>query len=385
MRTKRPSKFSNSPYGRSSIDLGGIIGAAGGGEGAGAEVETDTAAIADVASKTPFTDKNFDAGEVQRFKPKNPVRNFLSGGKGTDRANQLNVEAQVNESARLAGRNDMGLEDQLNREYQKFAAELGLTTEEKKIDLTNRKAREQEDIDLEDSGQQFRTFAGNNPDFASAVNIPTPLNNKSAGRQLKFGLGNRMAGGFASAATQVEQDKPKIKDAQLTRSFQNTKPYQENFNSAILEGLQKQGIDNDANARFTSVPDTMTFLRGGKAIRAPRMSYDVIPQGNDPLTGMERPPITKPVLKGDWREADFNGRSVGKIDVENLNDPSTPPPTPTPSIAPVPRINTLQAPKPGFLSTLQDAIFPKSGVLESQEEKRKRLLDNSRGFFRGGN
>lgn len=363
MRTKRPSKFSNSPYGRSSIDLGGIIGAAGGGEGAGAEVETDTAAIADVASKTPFTDKNFDAGEVQRFKPKNPVRNFLSGGKGTDRANQLNVEAQVNESARLAGRNDMGLEDQLNREYQKFAAELGLTTEEKKIDLTNRKAREQEDIDLEDSGQQFRTFAGNNPDFASAVNIPTPLNNKSAGRQLKFGLGNRMQGGFASAATQVEQDKPKIKDAQFLRGFQDNPLYKSNFESSVLEDLQKQGVVNDAAARVAVSPNIAVWNRDNSRFEGPKETTELISQGVDAL-GNPNPPIKQQTLTGGFKKVP----APNKIINPNPNPAGAAlPPRSTPS-----RITAMSRITPQF----------ESPVLQSQEEKRRKLLDGLSRFGR---
>src|SRR5205814_5371396 len=39
----------------------------------------------------PYTDPTFDARTQVRFKPQHPVLNFLSGGRGTAEANQLNT------------------------------------------------------------------------------------------------------------------------------------------------------------------------------------------------------------------------------------------------------------------------------------------------------
>lgn len=74
------------------IDLGGLTG---GDTGGG--VELDDQAIADVASEVPFSDSSFDANNVLRYKPVSGIKNFLSGGKATAIADELNQQAQYTE------------------------------------------------------------------------------------------------------------------------------------------------------------------------------------------------------------------------------------------------------------------------------------------------
>src|ERR1044071_5340311 len=77
------------------VDLGGILGAAGGDE-------VSPVAPGDV----PFTDSSFDARTQVRFKPTHPILNLLSGGEGSTLANRLNIQQALTgpEDARVIQR-----------------------------------------------------------------------------------------------------------------------------------------------------------------------------------------------------------------------------------------------------------------------------------------
>jgi hypothetical protein len=246
--------------------------------GGGGAVVPDTAAVADVASKTPFTDKTFDAGTVNRFKPASPFKNFMSGGAGTENASQLNVQAQLEESDALRQQNQAEFETELQKQYDVFARDLGLETDKTK------QANKASGI-----GRNFRSFIAQNPDFKSGFNISPQLSDQAIGELLSAAVGENLGQGFIAGiptanatgatqnniATQQQGAAPFL--PALTRALQtlnvNTAQAQAggsglpNFAPAVqedqLEKLRATRINNDAASRFSVNPNQAVIGREG--------------------------------------------------------------------------------------------------------------------------
>ncbi len=237
----------------------------------GSSVVPDPKAVANVAAATPFTDSTFDAGTVNRFKPDPSKRfqNLMSGGAGTERASELNVQSQLAESGDIADRNFAEFEKNLDLQHQKALADI--------LAGSTRQAQTEADTSI---GENFRSFYNANPALEPPITVPAPMNAAAVGAMLRQAFGSNMQGGsvagipqaLATGAVQnntrlqAEAQKPFVSD--ISRAIEQIKlntekarmggSFRPDFAKEVmqnqLETLRQPGTANFAGRTFSVSP-----------------------------------------------------------------------------------------------------------------------------------